>query len=86
MCSQIRALRMRAPLAIAWVTLAGSMYPSVGRNAAASTPSVVINGNSSWARWALTISIGSPKLLAIVVSRFNSMTRSGEQARRRLPT
>ena len=32
------------------------------------------------------ISIGSPKLLAIVVSRFSSITRSGEQARRRLPT
>ena len=32
------------------------------------------------------ISIGSPKLFAIVVSRFSSITRSGEHARRRLPT
>ena len=77
---------MRAPLAIAWVTLAGSMYPSVGRKAAANTPSIDISGNNSWACCGLMISIGSPKLLAIVVSRRSSMTRSGEQANRRLPT
>ena len=84
--STMVALRDRAPRAMAWVTLAGSMYPSVGRNAAASTSVVVISGNSSWALCALMISIGRPKLFAIVARRFSSITRSGEQARRRLPT
>ena len=84
-CSWMRAPRMRAPRAMAWVTEAGSMYPSVGRKAAAMTSSVDISGKSSWARCTEITSMGKPKLLAMVVSRFSSMTRSGEHASRKLP-
>ena len=83
--SRNSAPRARAPRAIACVTEAGSMYPSVGRKAAATTSSLDMSGNSSWARCGETSSIGRPKLFAIVVSRFSSITRSAEQASRRLP-
>ena len=56
-----------------------------GRNAAASTSVVLISGNSACACSALTMSIGSPNDLAIVVNRRSSIVRSGEHDSRRLP-
>jgi len=43
------APRRRAPSASANVSWLGSMYPSVGRKAAPSTPSIVMGGKSAWA-------------------------------------
>ena len=57
----------------------------MGSQAAPSTPSVDISGNSSAARSALTSSSGSPNVLAHAAWRRSSSMRSSLEASRRPP-
>ena len=80
------APRRRAPSASANVSWLGSMYPSVGRKAAPSTPSVVIGGKSAWASAGEISSSGSPNVFAQPAWRAISSIRSSDDASRREPT
>ena len=62
------------------------MYPSVGRKAAPSTPSVVMGGNSAWASAGEISSSGSPNVFAQPAWRAISSIRSSDDASRREPT
>ena len=85
-CSQMRAPRMPGPLGDR-LGHAGRIDVTIRRQERRGEHAIGRHQREQLlARWALMISIGNPKLLAIVVRRFNSMTRSGEHARRRLPT
>src|SRR5215213_2014776 len=61
------------------------MYPSVGSQAAPTTPSVDISGNISFASPAEIRSSGRPKVLAQPAWRRSSSIRSSDEASRRLP-
>ena len=61
------------------------MYPSVGSQAAPSTPSVDISGNISFASSAEISSSGSPKVFAQPAWRRVSSQRSGVHASRMPP-
>ena len=63
-CVATSAPRRRAPSASASVSWLGSMYPSVGRYAAPSTPSVDIGGKSACASAGEISSSGSPNVFA----------------------
>ena len=81
----IRAPPRRAPSARAKVSWEGSSQPSVGSQAAPSTPSVDISGNSSAARSASTSSSGRPNVFAHAACRRSSSSRSSLEASRRPP-
>ena len=80
------APRRRAPSASANVSWLGSMYPSVGRYAAPSTPSVVIGGKRSCASAGEINSSGRPNVFAQPACREISSIRSGDDASRSEPT
>ena len=80
------APRRRAPSASANVSWLGSMYPSVGRYAAPSTPSTDIGGKSSCASAGEISSSGRPKVFAHPAWREISSIRSCDEARRSDPT
>ena len=84
--SQISAPRRRAPSMSANVSWLGSMYPSVGRNAAPRTPSVDMGGNMRCASCADTSSSGRPKVFAHPAWRASSSMRSWLEASRSEPT
>ena len=62
------------------------MYPSVGRYAAPSTPSVDMGGKSACASAGETSSRGRPNVLAQPAWRAISSSRSGDEASRSEPT
>ena len=62
------------------------MYPSVGRYAAPSTPSVDMGGKSACASAAETSSSGSPNVFAQPACRAISSSRSSDDASRSEPT
>src|SRR5918996_254913 len=77
---KMRAPPCRARSASSNVSCEGSRYPSVGRSAAPSTPSVDISGNSSCASEAEISSSGSPNVLAQPAWRRSSSIRSSLDA------
>ena len=79
-CCAIRTPAARAPAASAVHSRAGSIWPSVGVNAAPSTPSVVMSGNRSRASSAEISSSGSPARCAQPCWRRISTSRSGDEA------
>ena len=63
----------------------GEAWPSVGRNAAPTTSSTVISGQSACASAGVSSCISSPNDRAVVAWRRTSVQRSGVQARRSPP-
>ncbi len=63
----------------------GEAWPSVGRNAAPTTSSMVISGQSSCASLGVRSCISSPNERAVVAWRFTSVQRSALQASRSPP-
>ena len=83
--SRIATPFCRAPRASACTRSDGEAWPSVGRNAAPTTSSTVISGQSSCASEGVSRCMSSPKERAVVACRFTSVQRSGVQASRRPP-